>query len=376
MTIIDNGTTPSHDPAERDAILEAGWMKPDEPAPVAADDAAEELFGGDEDEGWNIGSTPAEPEPAPEASSVSDEYDYFRAANDTMDELTKQRDEARSQAVLQQAMALYGEGEDPVAIADTLRDNHGLETAARFVQAWQAEESDFEEDEDEDDGIYTPEEWAASEYQRLQAQANMAAMDSEIARVEEEAARQQEIRKAAETFQKRNPDVARHSDMMARLLEGVPMESADDVSSALELALRGAREHERVDTGASNAAEVLAEFDETIHHEQSFLPGAARPESFDRQQAVERNKEWHLERLKEEQGQAVNDLAIVPPATRKQIVEAQIDEELFGDERTFKAGWNLGVNTGQRKTEEYAHQRGLSPLSPEVQQYARKKNWL
>lgn len=366
----------------RAAALEDGFLT-GKPAEETPND--EELFGRDPTEGWNVDR---QPKAEPEAKAPTEEEDEAVAARLSVDRkaigdmidanpgLTDQleaagivkrnpRTEAELSANLQalqrvhdqmgasqathaeavsQAVEAYEEGlYEPSEIADALLHGYGPHAVNAFLSHWHSDDIEYGDEYDEEDAPDTAEEYAE---QRLSAWQEAA----EKQEAEAEAKRQHELAEAvakeASEFERRHPDASHRQDLIARIVQAAHpqgVESAEEARLAFELGYRGAREVER----AEHKAAILADFDQEIHRQRAFEGGST---DFDHSAAVERNL-----------GRTFDPQNVPLPPSREEI-SAQLDDDLFGDERRRAEGWGAmdKIDVNARKAEQASHRKGLT----------------
>jgi len=339
VTIVNHGTTPSHTPDERDAIIEAGWQLD--------------------------GAKPEEPEPAdePVAEGLT-EKDFIDLAETTLGLVKSNADQRNAQTAAAEAWQSYEDGEyDPADLADHLLATEGEAAAAMFARRWAQEEGALDDPEyaHESEAV----QWIyARDAQRTANEQFAASIEAAKEYASQLAAQEkvsQELAASNREFFSRQDVAALAPTVKHFMANAQPVASKADLVTLQEAAFRAAKEAVR----ANQVAGVLTEFDEDIARERAFLPG--RPEDrddFDPAEAFSQNLAASV------------DPRRVMPGPTKADVEAQLDEELFGKERILEAAWNLNGDTGSAKLREYAHRKGLPIDDPHVIQVARKRNWL
>lgn len=284
---------------------------------------------------------PEEPEPTVEVSERD-----VNELHDLLSKKTAQAAEEEKSEALEAIFDLASEATwDDVPstyVAQQLAEQVGLDAALD----WANQEEDIE-------ALGMLAHLKGQEAERLQAA--QAKQDAKIG---------QEIQKAGREFIAQVPEHLRPAvaELVAR--SGTLAETPEQARGILETSLRGAREVEVANREAAINAEAFGDDEfRQAHFMGDGMPGET-PDDY-------RQAEY-LRTL----GATVNPNRVRPPRTAEEI-GAEIHRDLFESHSDkVAAAWNLGGDSGQRKTEEYAHKRGLSPLDPKVQQYARKRGWL
>lgn len=257
------------------------------------------------------------------------------------------------------AITAYEDGTiEPAEIADFLAKT-SPELAGQFTNYWYNRE---EAQEAED---VLPSEWAFSRRAQIESKAqteHQVELDKQTEKALAEAHKKLHSRYPAEYSR-----LAATMDRLgAKMLVHDPSEAEAKTYQLFQLALKASSAEAKAALQVENELDTLASLDPSDPFWKTTLGvNAIDPDELFKQRLYENLQREAVGVLSSSEQTEIPDM------------EAELDEDLFGKQRVMEAGWDFGKSDiGARQLEEWAKKKSLSPLSPEAQQYGRKKGWI
>lgn len=244
-----------------------------------------------------------------------------------------QSQQAVREHVVANAVRLYSDGEEePGVIADHLRDTHGYDVAAEFVQRWKADEAELEYEEPEP--AYTADEWVSRERERLDLIEAFQQSERAQADAQRQAELDLEIHKAFNEGVKETRQKARIAadeslfEIINTLGADVSPSTPEEARLVGEELTRQAAEIVR----AMKEADLVASFDDTPAHQDirfNYLPTATDREHVRNAPSPEQVRARRfMEALDPARGQARPSLA---ESLRADFAEDEARTRMFED---------------------------------------------